>query len=240
MQVIVGRVAKRGTPVNTADAPSERGFRYMPETGEEIYSSFLGVPIQRVGERLGVLVVQSKQARQFSDDELYALEVVAMVLAEMTELGAFVGDGETDEPESLGAISLAGREKLNNLIFVINCNLQRLDGPVRGNGKIIQELEGVFRGAGWNVIKVIWGREWDELLSVFGPTCHPERRGLRGRGVEGSPTGRRRADPRRLALARTRAANGGRPRAPHRAPPLPPLGGGLTWTRTASPTAISA
>lgn len=78
---------------------------------------------------------------------------------------AFLGDGETDEPESLGAISLASREKLDNLIFVINCNLQRLDGPVRGNGKIIQELEAVFRGAGWNVIKVIWGAHWDPLLS---------------------------------------------------------------------------
>src|SRR5918999_1130564 len=77
---------------------------------------------------------------------------------------AFMGDGEMDEPESLGAISLAGRERLDNLIFVINCNLQRLDGPVRGNGKIIQEFESVFRGAGWNVIKVIWGREWDELV----------------------------------------------------------------------------
>ncbi len=77
----------------------------------------------------------------------------------------FCGDGEMDEPESLGAISLAGREKLDNLIFVVNCNLQRLDGPVRGNGKIIQELEGVFRGAGWNVIKVIWGRHWDPLLA---------------------------------------------------------------------------
>ena len=77
---------------------------------------------------------------------------------------AFLGDGETDEPESLGAIALAGRENLENLIFVVNCNLQRLDGPVRGNGKIIQELEGVFRGAGWNVIKVIWGRHWDALL----------------------------------------------------------------------------
>jgi pyruvate dehydrogenase E1 component len=76
----------------------------------------------------------------------------------------FIGDGETDEPETLGAISLAAREKLDNLVFVINCNLQRLDGPVRGNGKIIQELEGVFRGAGWNVIKVIWGDEWDQLL----------------------------------------------------------------------------
>ena len=77
---------------------------------------------------------------------------------------AFLGDGECDEPETLGAISLAGREGLENLIFVINCNLQRLDGPVRGNGKIIQELEGQFRGAGWNVIKVIWGRHWDALL----------------------------------------------------------------------------
>jgi len=77
---------------------------------------------------------------------------------------AFLGDGECDEPEALGAISLAGREGLENLIFVVNCNLQRLDGPVRGNGKIIQELEGVFRGAGWNVIKVIWGRHWDALL----------------------------------------------------------------------------
>ncbi len=78
---------------------------------------------------------------------------------------AYLGDGETDEPESLGAISMAGREKLDNLVFVINCNLQRLDGPVRGNGKIIQELEGMFRGAGWNVIKVIWGRKWDKLLA---------------------------------------------------------------------------
>ena len=77
---------------------------------------------------------------------------------------AFLGDGETDEPESLGAITLASREKLDNLIFVVNCNLQRLDGPVRGNGKIIQELETAFRGAGWNVIKVIWGDDWDPLI----------------------------------------------------------------------------
>ncbi|MBM4181359.1 MAG: pyruvate dehydrogenase (acetyl-transferring), homodimeric type [Betaproteobacteria bacterium] len=79
---------------------------------------------------------------------------------------AFLGDGETDEPESLGAITLASREKLDNLIFVVNCNLQRLDGPVRGNGKIIQELEAAFRGAGWNVIKVIWGSYWDPLLAM--------------------------------------------------------------------------
>jgi pyruvate dehydrogenase E1 component len=77
---------------------------------------------------------------------------------------AFLGDGETDEPESLGAIGLAAREKLDNLIFVVNCNLQRLDGPVRGNGQIIQELEAEFRGAGWNVIKVLWGTEWDSIL----------------------------------------------------------------------------
>ncbi|WP_292362830.1 pyruvate dehydrogenase (acetyl-transferring), homodimeric type [Methylophaga sp. UBA1464] len=78
---------------------------------------------------------------------------------------AYLGDGEMDEPESLGAITLAGREKLDNLIFVVNCNLQRLDGPVRGNGKIIQELEALFRGAGWNVLKVIWGSGWDQLLA---------------------------------------------------------------------------
>ena len=78
---------------------------------------------------------------------------------------AFLGDGECDEPETLGSISLASRERLDNLIFVVNCNLQRLDGPVRGNGKVIQELEATFRGAGWNVIKVIWAREWDDILA---------------------------------------------------------------------------
>jgi pyruvate dehydrogenase E1 component len=80
------------------------------------------------------------------------------------KIWCFLGDGETDEPESLGAMTLASRERLDNLIFVVNCNLQRLDGPVRGNGKIIQELEAAFRGAGWNVIKVIWGSDWDQLL----------------------------------------------------------------------------
>ena len=77
----------------------------------------------------------------------------------------FCGDGEMDEVESMGAIGLAARERLDNLVFVINCNLQRLDGPVRGNGKIIQELEGEFRGSGWNVIKLIWGDGWDPLLA---------------------------------------------------------------------------
>ncbi len=88
-----------------------------------------------------------------------------IVKTEGRKIWAFIGDGETDEPETLGAISLAGRENLDNLIFVVNCNLQRLDGPVRGNGKIIQELEAIFRGAGWNVIKVIWGGRWDPLIA---------------------------------------------------------------------------
>ncbi|VVE02507.1 pyruvate dehydrogenase [Pandoraea iniqua] len=88
-----------------------------------------------------------------------------IVKTEGRKVWAFLGDGETDEPESLGAIGMAGRERLDNLVFVINCNLQRLDGPVRGNGKIIQELESEFRGAGWNVIKVIWGSRWDSLLA---------------------------------------------------------------------------
>ncbi|VVE68697.1 pyruvate dehydrogenase [Pandoraea captiosa] len=93
------------------------------------------------------------------------LESRAIVKTEGRKVWAFLGDGETDEPESLGAIGMAGREQLDNLVFVINCNLQRLDGPVRGNGKIIQELESEFRGAGWNVIKVIWGSRWDSLLA---------------------------------------------------------------------------
>ncbi|SDW79673.1 phosphoenolpyruvate--protein phosphotransferase [Roseicitreum antarcticum] len=95
---LVGRVARSATPINTGDAPAAKGFRYMPETGEEVFSSFLGVPVQRLGETLGVLVVQSKDAREYSEDEVYALEVVAMVLAEMTELGAFVGEGAALAP----------------------------------------------------------------------------------------------------------------------------------------------
>lgn len=93
------------------------------------------------------------------------LENRGLIKAEGRKVWAFLGDGEMDEPESLGALSIAAREKLDNLIFVVNCNLQRLDGPVRGNGKIIQELEGIFRGAGWNVIKVIWGGRWDPLFA---------------------------------------------------------------------------
>jgi pyruvate dehydrogenase E1 component len=103
-------------------------------------------------------IYQARFNRYLEDRGLLPKEPAAKVWA-------FLGDGETDEPEALGAISLAARERLDNLIFVINCNLQRLDGPVRGNGKIIQELEAVFRGAGWNVIKVIWGDDWDPLLA---------------------------------------------------------------------------
>lgn len=93
------------------------------------------------------------------------LENRGLIKNDDRKVWAFLGDGEMDEPESVGALSIAAREKLDNLIFVVNCNLQRLDGPVRGNGKIIQELEGLFRGAGWNVIKVIWGGRWDPLFA---------------------------------------------------------------------------
>ena len=105
---LVGRVAKTGKVVNTPNAPAEKGFRYMPETGEERFSSFLGVPVQRLGEKLGVLVVQSREARQFSADEVYALEVVAMVLAEMAELGAFIGEGAALSPLHQQSVVLKG------------------------------------------------------------------------------------------------------------------------------------
>lgn len=105
---LVGRVARTGKPLNTADAPAERGFRFMPETGEERYSTFLGVPIQRLGEMRGVLVVQSKDGRRYSEDEIYALEVVAMVLAEMTELGAFVGEDAALAPLHKNPVTIRG------------------------------------------------------------------------------------------------------------------------------------
>ena len=105
---LVGRVARTGKVINTADAPSARGFRYMPETGEERYSSFLGIPVQRLGEMLGVLVVQSKEERNYSADAVYALEVVAMVIAEMTELGAFVGEGSAMSPLHQQSVLLKG------------------------------------------------------------------------------------------------------------------------------------
>ena len=110
---------------------------------------------------MGLGPIQAIYQAQF----LKYLEARGLMPKTDRKVWCFLGDGETDEPESLGAISLAGREGLDNLVFVINCNLQRLDGPVRGNGKIIQELEGVFRGADWNVIKLIWGSYWDPLLA---------------------------------------------------------------------------
>ena len=124
---------------------------------------------------------------------------------------AFLGDGETDEPESLGAIAMASREKLDNLIFVINCNLQRLDGPVRGNGKIIQELEGIFRGAGWNVIKVIWGSGWDPLLARdYRPACCSSGWRKRRRRVPGLQVQERRVRPGELLRQVPGAAGDGR------------------------------
>jgi len=105
---LVGRVARTGRVVNTPNAPAEKGFRYMPETGEERYSSFLGIPVQRLGESMGVLVVQSRDAREFSADEVYALEVVAMVIAEMTELGAFVGEGAALSPLHQQSVLIRG------------------------------------------------------------------------------------------------------------------------------------
>ncbi len=119
---------------------------------------------------------------------------------------AFLGDGETDEPEALGALHVAAREGLDNLTFVVNCNLQRLDGPVRGNGKIIQELEAVFRGSGWNVIKVIWAREWDDLLArdVDGVLVQTDERHGRRRVPEVLGR-RRRLHPRALLRTRIRA-----------------------------------
>ena len=121
-----------------------------------------------------------------------------------------MGDGEMDEPESLGAISLAGREKLDNLIFVINCNLQRLDGPVRGNGKIIQELEADFRGSGWNVIKLVWGAGWDELLAKGRDRAPaPADGGMRRRRIPGFQVQERRLHPREILRPLSRDAGDG-------------------------------
>jgi pyruvate dehydrogenase E1 component len=119
--------------------------------------AFWQFPTVSMGLAPLMAIYQARFMRYLQDREI--------LNTEGRKVWAFMGDGEMDEPESMGGIGLAGREQLDNLIFVINCNLQRLDGPVRGNGKIIQELEGLFRGAGWNVIKVIWGRHWDPLLA---------------------------------------------------------------------------
>lgn len=148
----------------------EQLHRFRLETGGDGLSSyphpwlmpdFWQFPTVSMG--LGPLtsIYQARFMRYMQDREL----IDAPSEGHERKVWAFLGDGEMDEPESMGAIGVAGREKLDNLIFVINCNLQRLDGPVRGNGKIIQELEGEFRGSGWNVIKVVWGSAWDSMLA---------------------------------------------------------------------------
>ena len=123
---------------------------------------------------------------------------------------AFLGDGEMDEPESMGSITLPSREKLDNLIFVINCNLQRLDGPVRGNGKVINELEAAFRGAGWNVIKVIWGEDWDPLLAARQDRPAAEAHGrVRGRRIPELHSQGRRLHPQEFLRKISRTAGPG-------------------------------
>ena len=128
-----------------------------------------------------------------------------------SKVWAFVGDGEMDEPEAMAGLSIAAREQLDNLIFVVNCNLQRLDGPVRGNGKIIQELEAIFRGAGWNVIKVVWGRGWDELLArdVDGVLVNKMNTTVDGEFQKYAVESRR-VHPRALLRPRPAAADDGR------------------------------
>ena len=136
------------------------------------------------------------------------LEARGMAETEGRKVWAFLGDGEMDEPETMGATALAGREQLDNLIWVVNCNLQRLDGPVRGNGKIIQELESDFRGAGWNVIKVVWGTRWDPLLAA-GHRRPPGQGdgGVRRRRVPDVQVARRRVRARALLRRATRCCS---------------------------------
>ena len=165
---------------------------------------------------------------------------------------AFLGDGEMDEPESLGAITLASREKLDNLIFVVNCNLQRLDGPVRGNGKIIQELEGLFRGAGWNVIKVIWGSDWDRLFAEDTSgrlllKLHERMRGRRVSDVQGQRRRIRAQGILRQVSGDCEAGGGYERRAARRASPRRPRSrkglqrlSSAPWSTKAQPTVILA
>ena len=147
----------------TANALENFRHELRPEGGLSSYPhpwlmpDFWEFPTVSMGLSPIMAIYQARFMRYLEDRGLKA--------ASDSKVWAFLGDGETDEPEALGAITLASREKLDNLIFVVNCNLQRLDGPVRGNGQIIQELEAAFRGAGWNVIKVIWGSDWDPLLA---------------------------------------------------------------------------
>jgi pyruvate dehydrogenase E1 component len=150
-----GRLTKQDMENFRSECPRETGLSSYPHPW--LMPTFWQFPTVSMG--LGP--IQAIYQARFLD----YLNNRGIVDTSKSRVWCFVGDGETDEPETLGALTLASREKLDNLIFVVNCNLQRLDGPVRGNGKIIQELEAAFRGAGWNCLKVIWGRDWDPLLA---------------------------------------------------------------------------
>ncbi|MEP7145607.1 MAG: pyruvate dehydrogenase (acetyl-transferring), homodimeric type, partial [bacterium] len=153
--MLEGRISENDLKNFRRELSSERGLSSYPHPW--LMPRFWEYPTVSMGLSPIMSIYQARFNRYLEDRRIKDTS--------KQKVWAFLGDGETDEPESLGAITLASREKLDNLIFVINCNLQRLDGPVRGNGKIIQELEAVFRGAGWNVIKVIWGGDWDPLLA---------------------------------------------------------------------------
>ena len=150
-----GRISEEQLEGFRQEVSSESGLSSYPHPW--LMPDFWQFPTVSMGLGPIMAIYQARFARYLEDRGLADTK--------KRKVWCFLGDGETDEPESLGAISLAGREKLSNLVFVVNCNLQRLDGPVHGNGKIIQELETIFRGAGWNVIKVIWGDRWDPLLA---------------------------------------------------------------------------
>jgi pyruvate dehydrogenase E1 component len=151
-----GRLTKEHLSCFRREIRSENGLSSYPHPW--LMSDFWEFPTVSMGLGPLMAIYQARFNRYLEDRGLKKHSD--------SKVWAFLGDGETDEPEALGAITLASREKIDNLIFVINCNLQRLDGPVRGNGNIIQELEAIFRGAGWNVIKVIWGSDWDPLLAA--------------------------------------------------------------------------
>ena len=173
---LVGRVAERNTVINTAVAPEEPGFRYMPETGEEIYSSFLGVPVQRLGQGVGVLVVQSKAPRKYTDDEVYGLEVVAMVIAEMTELGAFVGEGAALRARHQEAVTFRGgiaqEGSASGLVWlheprVVVTNLFS-ENPIQERERLNDALDQLRQGIDRMLKSVAWGAtEQREVLEAY-------------------------------------------------------------------------